>query len=508
MLSKVSATSPRGRGLQDFARQSEKAARPGVSATSPRGRGLQAAAGSISYWTSQRFQRHRPVAGDCKQTLQAIWTMPQIVSATSPRGRGLQVIFSVVQQISCLRFSDIAPWQGTARNRTLRPPSTCACFSDIAPWQGTASAPGETGLLTLLSVSATSPRGRGLQVPPFQPHPLWHWGFSDIAPWQGTASCRGFWWPLYVHWFQRHRPVAGDCKTVYVAQDLLQSQFQRHRPVAGDCKTSSYSALQCRLWFQRHRPVAGDCKWRTACERRVDVMFQRHRPVAGDCKYWNLGGYSSFLAFQRHRPVAGDCKFNAYDPPLQLFGVSATSPRGRGLQDERAYFVFKSIQVSATSPRGRGLQVCCNAKRLLYIVGFSDIAPWQGTARTITSNRIGVRQLFQRHRPVAGDCKAGKQHERQLSWQSFSDIAPWQGTARGGIRTLSGSGVSFSDIAPWQGTARGAMCQAIVVHDAFQRHRPVAGDCKCVPHAIRTTSIRVSATSPRGRGLQEVSMAI
>ncbi len=90
----------------------------------------------------------------------------------------------------------------------------------------------------------------------------------------------------------------------------------------------------------------------------------------------------------------------------------------------------------------------------------------------------------------------------------FSDIAPWQGTARGGIRTLSGSGVSFSDIAPWQGTARcGGECQS-VSEMAFQRHRPVAGDCKCVPHAIRTTSIRVSATSPRGRGLQEVSMAI
>ncbi len=62
--------------------------------------------------------------------------------------------------------------------------------------------------------------------------------------------------------------------------------------------------------------------------------------------------------------------------------------------------------------------------------GFSDIAPWQGTAS---------KTLVGRKLEYAG---------------GFSDIAPWQGTARPSSKTSVMNVMGFSDIAPWQGTAR------------------------------------------------------
>ncbi len=101
---------------------------------------------------------------------------------------------------------------------------------------------------------------------------------------------------------------------------------------------------------------------------------------------------------------------------------------------------------------------CAAAIRLLPAgaaprASFSAIAPWKGTARAPAPPLSGFHKLFQRHRPVEGDCK------RQRS--SRAAQYPW-----------------------------------------FQRHRPVEGDCKDAVRAGVRGEFFVSAPSPRGRGLQ------
>ncbi len=258
----VSATSPRGRGLQVDLDLLRDHFTPWVSATSPRGRGLQALVGDYETSNLIWFQRHRPVAGDCKLTLNGAYAN------------------------TCFSFSDIAPWQGTAR----------IDVNDLQNEQGgvSATSPRGRGLQVLvqrqcallkIQVSATSPRGRGLQVQGCASLREIGWRFSDIAPWQGTASalCRAGGYPNF--------------------------GFSDIAPWQG--------TASCRGF------------WRAVSLQRV---FQRHRPVAGDCKGGSL--WKDFM-------------------PLL---VSATSPRGRGLQAPTFLARCKMLKVSATSPRGRGLQ--------------------------------------------------------------------------------------------------------------------------------------------------------
>src|SRR6266567_2918404 len=86
--------------------------------------------------------------------------------------------------------------------------------------------------------------------------------------------------------------------------------------------------------------------------------------------------------FQRHRPGEGDCKMPREVACIDDIGVSAPSPRGRGLQDFGwSTEAFPCPEVSAPSPRGRGLQGLVYSVTATENASFSAIAPGKGTAR-------------------------------------------------------------------------------------------------------------------------------
>src|SRR5260370_29247827 len=63
-----------------------------------------------------RFQRHRPMGGDCKIRANHINAGLDLVSAPSPHGRGLQEFIIDRPRAGVLCFTATSPWGGTARS--------------------------------------------------------------------------------------------------------------------------------------------------------------------------------------------------------------------------------------------------------------------------------------------------------------------------------------------------------------------------------------------------------
>src|SRR5258708_7809335 len=101
-----------------------------------------------------------------------------------------------------------------------------------------------------------------------------------------------------------------------------------------------------------------------------------------------------------------------------------------------------------------------------------------GDCKTLAEQAHLSLSLFQRHRPMGGDCKQMTRPSMLLANGVSAPSPHGRGLQVDICRTMSHNGYCFSAITPWEGTASGLVAEGHFRIAAFQRHRPMGGDCK------------------------------